>query len=169
MLRHHFRPAAAEDVVRLAIVADEVTHVLNDPQHLHAELLEHPHRPGGVVQSDLLRRTYHHRTGQWQQLCQGQRDITRARRQIDDQVIQLAPIATIVHIYVREPHPEERSFKEYKQHADYDQKMAYARELVELKAITVPVVVDGMDEALNQMLGGLPNTIWSKRSRKNVE
>lgn len=67
---------------------------------------------------------------------------------------------TIVHIYVREPHPEERAFKQYTQHADYEQKMAYARELVELKAVTVPVVVDEMDEAINQLLGGLPNTIW---------
>lgn len=66
----------------------------------------------------------------------------------------------IVHIYVREPHPEERAFKNYTQHTSYEQKMAYARELVELKAVTVPVVVDEMDEATNQLLGGLPNTIW---------
>ena len=62
----------------------------------------------------------------------------------------------ILHIYVREPHPEETIFKAYKQHETYEQKMAYARELVDLKNITADVLVDGIDQAAHHLLGELP-------------
>lgn len=66
----------------------------------------------------------------------------------------------IVHIYFREPHPGESVFKQYAQHKDDDQKMAYARELVDKKNITAPVIVDGVDEKFQEMIGGLPNMVY---------
>ncbi len=66
----------------------------------------------------------------------------------------------ILNIYVREPHPQETIFKAYKQHTTYEQKMSYARELVEQKAMTIDVLVDGIDQAVHAKLGDLPNLVY---------
>ena len=63
----------------------------------------------------------------------------------------------IVCLYVREPHPRERAFKQYEKHTSYDHKVRYAKELVQLKAMNVPVIVDDLDEAVHKLLGNLPN------------
>jgi hypothetical protein len=65
-----------------------------------------------------------------------------------------------VSMYVREPHPEERGFPQYTQHATYEQKMAYARELLDLKDVHIPVVVDGIDQHYHEDLGNLPNMAY---------
>ena len=65
-----------------------------------------------------------------------------------------------VSMYVREPHPEERGFREYRQHETYDQKLAYAKELVETKNLDIPVIVDGMDQRHHETLGNLPNMAY---------
>lgn len=65
-----------------------------------------------------------------------------------------------VSMYVREPHPHERGFRGYGQHETYEQKMAYARELVELKDVQIPVVVDGIDQQHHVDLGNLPNMAY---------
>jgi hypothetical protein len=65
-----------------------------------------------------------------------------------------------VSMYVREPHPHERGFPGYGQHETYDQKMRYARELVDLKKLDIPVIVDGMDQKHHQDLGNLPNMAY---------
>ena len=48
--------AVAEDLVALAVVADEIAHVLDDAQHRHAHLAEHLQPLAGVDQADVLRR-----------------------------------------------------------------------------------------------------------------
>ncbi len=63
-------------------------------------------------------------------------------------------------IYVREPHPGERAFREYQKHTSFDHKVRYAKELVQLKAMNVPVIVDGLDEAVHKALGNLPNLAY---------
>jgi len=65
-----------------------------------------------------------------------------------------------VSMYVREPHPEERGFREYQQHESYDHKMAYASELVAMKDLDIPVMVDGMDQRHHETLGNLPNMAY---------
>lgn len=60
-------------------------------------------------------------------------------------------------MYVREPHPEERSFAEFRPHQSYDQKMEYARLLADVKAMEIPVMVDGIDQRYHETLGNLPN------------
>lgn len=66
----------------------------------------------------------------------------------------------IMSMYVREPHPEERGFTGYTQHQTYDQKMAYARELVDTRRLDIPVMVDGIDQANHIELGNLPNVVY---------
>lgn len=65
-----------------------------------------------------------------------------------------------VALYVREPHPGERAFRRYEKHTSDEHKLRYARELVRLKAMNVPVVVDGLDEAVHRTLGNLPNLAY---------
>lgn len=63
-------------------------------------------------------------------------------------------------MYVREPHPQERGFRDYMAHENYEHKLSYARELVEIKGTEIPVVVDGMDESYHRLLGNLPNFVY---------
>lgn len=63
-------------------------------------------------------------------------------------------------MYVREPHPEERGFRQYQQHNDFDHKLGYARELVDLKNLEIPLMVDGMDQKHHVELGNLPNMAY---------
>lgn len=63
-------------------------------------------------------------------------------------------------VYVREAHPGEPAYREYPQPRDFDQKLAHARELVAKEGLTCPVLVDGMDEAVHQQYGGLPNMVY---------
>lgn len=65
-----------------------------------------------------------------------------------------------VSMYVREPHPRERGFRDYGQHETYEDKLSYARELVELKDLSIPVVVDGIDQQHHIDLGNLPNMAY---------
>ena len=66
----------------------------------------------------------------------------------------------VLHLYVREPHPGERAFRQYEQPDHIDQRLAYARELVDIKGITAPVIVDEIDNAARDALGGLPNVLY---------
>lgn len=66
----------------------------------------------------------------------------------------------IVSLYVREPHPHETGFKQYEQPATIDKKMEYARELVDLKDMNIPVAVDSIDQAQHIALGNLPNMAY---------
>jgi len=63
-------------------------------------------------------------------------------------------------VYVREPHPGERAFRQYQKHTSYEHKVRYAQELVQLKAMNIPVIVDGVDEATHLTLGNLPNLAY---------
>ncbi len=71
-------------------------------------------------------------------------------------------------IYVREPHPGERAFRQYQNHSSFEQKVRYAKELAQLKAMNVPVIVDGLDEVVHKMLGNLPNLAYVVNKEGNV-
>jgi len=66
----------------------------------------------------------------------------------------------VLHFYVREPHPGERAFRTYQQPQQIEARLAYARELVDLKGIATPVLIDDMDDAAREALGGLPNVLY---------
>ena len=65
-----------------------------------------------------------------------------------------------VAMYVREPHPGETGFRSYRQHESFEHKMGYARELVNLKDMKIPLMVDGFDGVFHEMLGQLPNYVY---------
>lgn len=64
------------------------------------------------------------------------------------------------HMYVREPHPQERKFKKYWPHKDYAQRVAYAKEMREVLIIRSPIVIDGMDEKVHHAYGNMPNAVY---------
>ena len=66
----------------------------------------------------------------------------------------------ILHLYVREPHPGERAFKQYKQPERLEERMAHAKELVEKKGMTTSVLVDTIDNTFRTALGNLPNVVY---------
>lgn len=63
-------------------------------------------------------------------------------------------------IYVREPHAGEARFWKYRQPETLEEKYANARLLVKQKQITMPVLVDEMDELAHRRFGRLPNMIY---------
>lgn len=65
-----------------------------------------------------------------------------------------------VSLYVREPHPHERGFPDYSQPETYEQKLAHACELVELKDVKIPVAIDPVDQKQHEQLGNLPNMAY---------
>ena len=72
-------------------------------------------------------------------------------------------------LYVREPHAGETGFKPYRKHESYVHKMECARELARVKALTLPVLVDGMDETNHIELGNLPNFVYIVNMDGKVE
>src|SRR5215211_7489911 len=85
--------AAAEDLLTLAAVpALEAAHVLDQPQDRSTELGEHGHRLLGDVEGEILRRRDDRRAGEVDPLAEAQLDIPGTRRQIDEQVVELAPV-----------------------------------------------------------------------------
>ncbi len=63
-------------------------------------------------------------------------------------------------MYVREPHAGERGFPDYRNHESFEDKMEMAKELQELKNITVTLGVDDFSEAQHTALGNLPNMVY---------
>jgi hypothetical protein len=45
----------------------------------------------------------------------------------------------------------------------------YVRELVQIKHLTIPVLVDGMDQAVHTQLGNLPNFVYVVNKDGKVE
>ena len=75
----------------------------------------------------------------------------------------------IFNIYVREPHANEGFFGKYEAHASYEQKMGYAKELVEQKGIKkVTVLVDGMDQKIYEAFGWLSNMAYIADREGNI-
>jgi hypothetical protein len=56
-------------------------------------------------------------------------------------------------VYVREPHPGEN----YTEHRSWEQKLQYARECREQDGIETKMLIDGMDAAMHQAYGEMPN------------
>ena len=85
-------PAVAEDLdAPSGVGGDEVGHVLDDAEHGHGELLEHGDGLGGVLERDGLGRRDDDRAGDGDVLGGGHGGVAGAGRQVDDQVVELAP------------------------------------------------------------------------------
>ncbi len=83
----------AEDLVPVpAAGADVPAHVLDQSKRCDVQLPEHLQRFHGDVRGHVLRSADDGDTGQRNGLRQRQRGVARARRQVDDEVVELAPI-----------------------------------------------------------------------------
>ena len=93
------RAAVAEDLGAAAAVrADEVAHVLDDAEHRHVHLAEHVERLARVEQRDVLGRRHDHRAGERHTLRHGQLRVAGAGRQVDHEIVQLAPLDVAKHL-----------------------------------------------------------------------
>ncbi len=63
-------------------------------------------------------------------------------------------------MYVREPHAGERGFPDHEDHRSFEHKMEVARELQQLKDMTIPLGVDDMSQEQHARLGNLPNMVF---------
>ncbi len=72
------------------------------------------------------------------------------------------------HLYVREAHPQERKFKRYFPHKNYEDRIAYAQELREVMNIESPIVLDGMDEKIHLRYGNMPNAVYVVDKKGNI-
>ena len=83
--------AAPEDVVSTAAVGTpELGHVFGNSQHGRFVLAEHPEAFDRVVEGDLLGRGDDDRAGQREGLEDGELGIAGSRREIEDEVVELA-------------------------------------------------------------------------------
>src|SRR5439155_13350818 len=87
-----FAATGAEDVVAFVIRwREEVTHVLDQPQHWHVHLFEHGCGLARIDQRDFLRRGDDDSSRQRHGLYDRQLNVPSARRKIEHQTIQFAP------------------------------------------------------------------------------
>jgi len=63
-------------------------------------------------------------------------------------------------VYVREPHPGEPAFRQYKQPQNLEQRRQYAQELAVTRLMKTTVVVDTMDDVVSEQFGSLPNMVY---------
>ena len=72
--------------------AGEIAHILDDAQNRHADLLEHMNRFARVLERDVGRCGDDDGTGERRGLNQDELYVAGAGRQIDDEVIEVAPV-----------------------------------------------------------------------------
>ncbi len=92
LFRRLLRAAAGENIgLMIAVRANEVAHVLDHAHQVHLHLAEHFDGFARVLQRNVGRRGNHDRAGERNGLNQRQRHVSRARRQIHDQVVEFSP------------------------------------------------------------------------------
>ena len=90
---HALATACAKDGFLVAATrANMRAHVLDDPQHRNRDLFEHAQRLASIQQRDILRGGHDQRAAEGHLLAERQLHIARSRRQIDDEVIDSAPV-----------------------------------------------------------------------------
>ena len=79
-------------------------HVFNHAENRNIDLLEHLETLARVHQRNVLRRGHNHRTGDGDALRKRQLNVAGARRQIDHQIIDVAPVGFIEQLLQRLRH-----------------------------------------------------------------
>src|SRR5579864_8548597 len=93
LLGRLLRPAARKDIDFVtAVRADEVTHVFYHAHQIDLHLAEHFDGFASVLQRNIRRRRNHNRSGERNGLNQRKGNVSSARRQIHDQIIELSPL-----------------------------------------------------------------------------
>ena len=63
-------------------------------------------------------------------------------------------------VYVEDPHPEERGFRDIPQAQSIEERTRYAERLITERDMEATVVVDEMDDAVSKRFGSLPNMVY---------
>ncbi len=132
-------PPLAEDVALVAALrADVDRHVLDDAEDRDADLLEHLEALARVDERDVLRRGDDHGAGHRHLLRERELDVAGARRQVDHQVVELAPARVLQQLLQRLRHhraaPDHRRV-DVDQEADRDRLQAVAHHRLEALAV----------------------------------
>src|SRR5690606_35993227 len=102
LLGHLTAAARTEDVLLMAATRAHVSaHVLDDPQHRHFHLLEHPKALTRVQQRDVLRRGDDHCTAHRHALRERELRVAGARRHVHDHIVQLPPTRRLEQLHER--------------------------------------------------------------------
>ena len=95
----------AEDLVAVPAAGAHVEgHVLDEAEDRHLQGAEHVDGLVDVDQRDVLRRAHDDGPGDGHELREAQRHVARARRQVHDQVVELAPVHVAEELLDRRVH-----------------------------------------------------------------
>ena len=137
-----FLPTAAtkELMARVARIADEVAIVFNHTGDRNADLLVHRYGLVHVLQRDFLRRCHDDGAVCLQLLREGERDVARTRRKIQEQEIELTPRDISQELHQRAVQhrtaPNDSRLCVFQHEADAHQFYAEALERLDLIAVT---------------------------------
>ena len=92
LLGEQLSSALAEELVALAVGSDEARHVLDHARDLKLQLRRHLGRPARDLLGHGLRRRDDHELRLGQELGERHRDVAGARREVDQEVVELAPL-----------------------------------------------------------------------------
>ena len=87
--------AGPEERVRRAVLAGEVAHVLDHPGHPQVAPARHVGRPGRHLLRRHRRRRDHEQLGAGQQAGQPHLDVAGPRREVDEEVVEVAPVGVL--------------------------------------------------------------------------
>ena len=93
VLGHFLAAISAKDVLNMTAVCTDVNrHVFDNAQNRHAYFFKHLDALFGIQQSDVLGCGHNHGACHGHALAECELNVTRARRHVDDQIIQVFPI-----------------------------------------------------------------------------
>ena len=81
----------------------EPRHIFHNTENWHVHLVaaEHAHTLACIGKSHFLRCGHHYSTGDGERLHQGEVNVARARRHVDDEVVELAPVSFTDELFQR--------------------------------------------------------------------
>lgn len=79
---------------------------------------------------------------------------------VEEQRAKYEGKVTFIILYQREAHPEQMMFADIKQPETYEQRLALARKTCDELSVATTIVIDGMDNAVREAYGGLPNSAY---------
>ena len=79
---------------------------------------------------------------------------------VDEQRAKYEGKVTFIILYQREAHPEQMQFANIRQPETYEERQELARMTCDELSVATTIVIDGMDNAVREAYGGLPNSAY---------
>lgn len=79
---------------------------------------------------------------------------------VEEQRAKYEGKVTFIILYQREAHPEQMMFADIKQPETYEQRVMLAQRTCDELSVATTIVIDGMDNAVRETYGGLPNSAY---------